>query len=204
MRPGLVTVGVLLAILAAGMLLVVNLAPSTSQNRDWFTLPPQPLRANATTAVLIQGTATADGTLTLHWSATVGAKVALYRAPGCAVATPACAVGPPLVAWASNLSGVWSAQGALAFPYLLDWVSAGNATGAFSADALEESPGAPSLASFGSLLIDGGAAVLGVIAAVALFLGLFLRGGVYGEAPPIVSRSADDAAEIARGPRPPP
>ncbi len=200
MRPGLVSVGVLFAVLAAGMLLAVNLSPSTSENRDWFTLPPQPVGGNATGAALIQGTDTASGTFELHWSATMAARVDLYAAPGCTAPAPTCATGTPLVGWASQASGNWSTSGDLRFPYLLVWSSPSGAPGTFSANALESSPGSPSYLALGNLVIDGGAATLALVGAVAIFLGLFLRGGVYRGPAPLVSRSAEDAAEIARGP----
>ncbi len=205
MRPGLVTVGVLFAVLAAGMLLAVNLSPTTSENRDWFTLPPQPLASNASASyALLQGTDTTAGTLTLHWSATASARVALFAAAGCPVAAPSCASGTPLVQWAGARYGNWSTAGDLRFPYLLVWSGAASAaSGTFSANGLESSPGATGYLSVGSLVIDGGAVTLAVIGGVAIFLGLFLRGDVYGGPRPLVSRSAEDAAEIARGPPPP-
>ncbi len=50
-----------------------------------------------------------------------------------------------------------------------------------------------------ALLVDAVAVALGAVGAVALFLGLFLRGGVFRGPPPMVSRSAEDAEEIAGG-----
>lgn len=203
-RPGLVTAGVLLAVLAAGMLLVVNLAPSSSQNRDWFTLPAQPIPTNSTSVALIQGTDSGRGTFTLHWSATAPARVALYSAVGCATASLACISAPPLASWGGNASGDWAASGDLRFPLLLAWSSPTGAPGEFSASAVEASPGPSPLPSLGVVLIDGGAAVLAVLGGVAIFLGLFLRGGVYRGPAPLVSRSADDAEEVAGLPRLPP
>jgi hypothetical protein len=55
----------------------------------------------------------------------------------------------------------------------------------------------PALPALSLLLSEAAAGALGVIGAVALFLGLFLRGGVYRGPRPLTSRSADDAAAIA-------
>jgi hypothetical protein len=53
------------------------------------------------------------------------------------------------------------------------------------------------------LLLDASAGALLAVGGVLVFLGLFLRGNVYGPPPPVVSRSADDVEEIARGGPPP-
>ncbi|MGA7862372.1 MAG: hypothetical protein WCB19_11060 [Thermoplasmata archaeon] len=48
------------------------------------------------------------------------------------------------------------------------------------------------------LLVGAGAAGLFLVGVLAIFLGLFLRGDPYGPRLPLVSRSADDADEMAQ------
>ena len=48
------------------------------------------------------------------------------------------------------------------------------------------------------LLLGAGAAGLFLVGALAIFLGLFLRGDPYGPRLPLVSRSADDVEDLAQ------
>jgi hypothetical protein len=203
-RPGLVTVGGLFVVLAVAALVSVNLFPTNTQVRDQNSLPAQPIAENATGVALLTGTNAAAGTFSVSWSASIPLTVALYAAPDCVVPRLGCAVGAPVWNTSRSTSGGWGAGAPFDFPYLLVWYSGPGPKGNFSASEVESYTVKAPMDLLSSLLIDGVAVALGVVGAVALFLGFFLRPGVYRTPPPLVSQSAEDVAEIAGPPDPRP
>jgi hypothetical protein len=190
MRPGLVLLGSAFVILGAATIVAFNLSPAVTTNEYRSTIPVQPFAPNVRSFALLAGTDAGSGTFTLTWNATVPANVSLYLAPGCVRPALACANGAPLASH-SGLAGAWSMSGALHFPFLLVWHATGAPGGNFSASALETTQTRAATGLLDSVLVNGAAIVLGVVGAVALFLGVFLRGGVYARPPPPPRPPAD-------------
>jgi hypothetical protein len=105
--------------------------------------------------------------------------------------------------WLGVSSGQWSVSGGLRFPYLIVWNESSSTSGNFTASGVESTEVAVPPNVVDALLVDGSAAALSTIGAVAVFLGLFLRPGVYRVPAPLVSRSADDVQDLAEPPQPP-
>ncbi|MCI4328069.1 MAG: hypothetical protein L3J86_00665 [Thermoplasmata archaeon] len=195
MRPWLVIVGVAFLLVGGGALLALLLAPAPSVTQQSTSqLDGQFTPASSTASATIPAANAARGTLVLHWSSTI--PVAVDLLVPCAPSLFGCVSGPSLASWPANASGSFSFAGSLNREYVLSWATpAGEpATFTFSAVARwtvqSSPPAADAIAEVASGLLAG-------VGAVALFLGLFLRGG-FQRPPRVVSRTADDAAEVAR------
>jgi hypothetical protein len=151
-------------------------------------------------ATILTGTDTSSGTFTLRWQSTVPLTVRLYDASKCSQGPTNCALGTPLASWPSNATGDWGTQGALSFPFVLSWSDTGNTTGSFQALADEKWTTTASVPMLTLILVFGSGGALAVVGATALFLGVFLRSGIYQRPPPpptLVSQSAEDVGTIA-------
>lgn len=198
-------VGGVLGMLGIATIATFTLVPGSSENTFEFATLPQPFTPHSSGSALLTGTPTGSGGLTISWRASAPLTVTLFPATGCGSPAPSCATGSAVASWAQAPGGNWSTSGKLSFPYLIAWNEPANLTGNVTVAGVEtmQVRVAPSVLT--ELVIDGAGAALAVIGAVAVFLGLFLRGGVYRGPPPVVSRSADDVEEVARtGPGTPP
>jgi hypothetical protein len=193
MRPWLVFLGAAFVLVGASAFGSLWLLPppsvdqqATSQLDGHFT--PQATVVSDS----VPAANASHGTLTLHWTASVPVAVRLTIA--CAGGAPACG-SPPLASWAANLSGTYTFTGPLHWQYVLTWATPPTSSGtfSFSTSATWAVVSPPSIAILIAELASGLLAGVGV---VALFLGLFLRGG-YQRPPKPVSRTADDASEVA-------
>lgn len=203
MRPGLVLVGGLFVVIAAATVVSVNVLPSTATETDRVSLPPQVVGPGGSGMTLLTGTNTSSGSFQISYTASVPVNVTLYRAPGCSSASARCEDGAPV--WQDEGAGAGSGtvQSPLTFPYLMVWHSDAATEGNFSATGVEVYTTAVPPNLLTTLLVDAVAGALGAVGAVLVFLGLFLRGGVYRGPAPVVSRSAEDVEEISRPPGPP-
>lgn len=195
MRPGLVFAGGMLVLLGVATIATFSLLPATSHNTSEVVTLPQEYNAHGGGMALLAGSDTASGTLVVGWRASSPVNVTLYPAAGCRVAGLDCATGPAAESWSTAVVGNWSTTGHLTFPYLLVWQGAAVA-GNLTASGTETTDVRVTPPLLTTLLIDGAGAALGVLGGVAVFLGLFLRGGVYDRPPAVVSRSAEDVDEI--------
>ena len=95
------------------------------------------------------------------------------------------------------VSGYWSTSGVLSFPYLLNVSNTAAAPASFLATFTESfTVHTGPIPPVTELFVYTGGAILTVIGALAVFLGLFLRGGVYRGPPRVTSRSAEDVGEL--------
>lgn len=202
MRTGLVAVGVGFLVLAAGALITVNTLPRGTQVQDSFTVATSSVDPHGTGAALVTGTNVSSGRLAMQWTVSASMNVSLYEAPDCRSVTAACASGVPRFSWNGTGADQWSASGSFTFPYVVVWHSRSNSTSTFSASGVESWTASASVDLVSMLFVDGVAIALGAVGAVATFLGLFLRQGVYRGPAPVVSRSADDLDDLV-GRRPP-
>jgi hypothetical protein len=128
---------------------------------------------------------TSSGTLELSWVSSSNVNVSVYRATSCAFIDYStkpiyCPDGPALASWPSNSSGHWTTTGAISFPFLLNLQNPGekpvNVSAVFYESWASTSPPVPTWIFLSTLA--GGIACIS-IGGVAIFLGLFLRSGVY-------------------------
>jgi hypothetical protein len=166
---------------------------STEQLVDDVTPP------NGFAMFLLSGESHSHGTLTVQWTASAPIAAEL-NAGTCSAHAMGCEEAV-LQNWASARSGSFSISGAIGANYVLSWTTAPTITATVNASSLTEW-GVATSPSLVDLVAEVAGGLLAGVGAVAMFLGLFLRGGFRGVAP-MVSRSADDAAAVAdaTGPR---
>ena len=206
MRWGLVVVGLVFAVVGAGLV--------TSFFVDSSGAPPGALTRTITASVVgpnqtqdwsLATVGTSHGSLTLSWSSTVPVNVNFWRTESCASSTGVCAVLPALGSWDANSSGEWRGTGSVGSTYLLT-VTGRSSAASFNATLTESYQGTPfDLGTPGIVLITIGSILLLGTGGVAVFLGLFLPGGVY-QNPPVergarrgYEDSMDDGGEFEDG-----
>jgi len=179
-RPGLIAVGVGLVVLGAAVFVGVldpGNTPLVQRTDPGFIVD---LTGTNWRTLTYPTTPEGRATLTLTWSASAPANVSLYADQACT--TPPCN-GPSLRYWVGNVSGKWTATGAVGSMYLL-WVYAAvphNGSINFSATLTEQyRTGQLTLPFVPFLITMVAASLLAGMGAVILYLGLFLPAGVYG------------------------
>lgn len=201
------TVGVAFLVLAGGALVTVNVLPTVSApQQDQFTLAPTVVAPDGTGAASIPGTGAASAHLNVSWQIGGTGDLWLYLYPPGACPTHAftCgAAGAVAVCDGCHGSSGWSMSGPLRFPYELVWGTNDSRPINLSVSAVETWTSSSSSPLWSALIVDAVAVALGAVGVVAVFLGLFLRGGVYRGPAPVASRSADDVEEIHGRPPPP-
>jgi len=178
MRPGLVVVGLGFAALAVGGLVALYLIPipgpavTHTTTASWLAIPGS---ANST-----EYTAPAGATgFSVRWSATVPVSVQIYTGNGCEPGTSGCADWRLVENRTATTGGSYFANCSATFPYRVVWSDPGPGSGSVEVDSATTDPGTASLSTVSQVLLGLGVGALGFVGAVLLFLGLFLRGGVY-------------------------
>jgi len=180
-RPWLVILGSAIAIIGGGLIITLFLFssgpttttllnfdnPAVGPHTDW------PEAFTRSTAV--------PGSVGLSWNSSAPATVTLTPAVLCDTPLGVCPDGPPVLSWTSATSGEGTVSSANASAYILDVENPSNATLRFTASVtVSYHPGPPLSTWAWGLIALGGITLLG-IGGVAVFLGLFLPGGVYDE-----------------------
>lgn len=181
MRPGLVVIGLAFAVVGAGLVTSFFVFSSGGPEQAASTSVSVSLLAPSQTQVwTLTAVSTSTGTLTLSWASTMHANVTLWKAAPCTTTAAMCIDGPAVVNWASNLSGHWKGSGSVAGAYLLAVTDVGPTNLNFNATLSESYPGpAFGLGTPDVILLTIGSVLLLGTGAIGVFLGLFLRGGVY-------------------------
>lgn len=197
MRAGLVGIGALFLAVAtvSGGVLYLTPLPQAGQTitSEFPSIPSSP---NQTRMVLIPGPSDRSAGFTFTWQATQPYDVELYEAPGCLNASLGCASGPAVVTWTGNVSGRYATNGEITFPYLLVWTDRSTSTALLGATATCIWNVAPT-ASIWTLVAEMGAAgALAIVGGVILFLGLFVRSGVYRRSAPPAPPPEPDGTEL--------
>jgi len=181
-RTGLVVIGAALAVIGGGLFvtLFVGYGGPTSTTQSSFEnpgIPPhQPWPALITSP-------TSSASISLVWSTNIPANVSLTPAVPCHSSLGVCPVGPPLFAWNLTVSGKESGAPGPATTFILEVVNPGGGTLAFMGTvSLGYSSGSPLPTWAWALIALAGVALL-AMGGIALFLGLFLPGGVYRNPP---------------------
>jgi hypothetical protein len=180
-RRGLAFTGVAVALVGVGVLLVaISLSSGTSGSIIEGVSAPS-IAGDTNYTHVIPSSPQKSASVVFAWSSTRSVQVYLYVAGACPNMTVGyvCPSGNALKQWWSD-TGTWTYVGAVSEPWLLLAVNP-NATVASLNGTLVESFPAPSSFSGGFnlfVLLIGSVLLIG-IGALSLFLGLFLRGGVY-------------------------
>lgn len=190
--------GGLLLTLGAGALasLYVLAAPAPTTTTS-ITGPPVvvPARQEASTPTISLVTS-GSATLRVTWQSTVEVNASLTAGKACAGIPPSCGATQVLASGAGS-TAVWVVGSPGRGPVYITWYDAGSVAGTVRYTVAETVASPNQLPTLTLLLVDIGLGSLTAIGGLALFLGLFLRGGIYRRGPPLVSRSADDADAIA-------
>jgi hypothetical protein len=203
-RPGLLVLGTVIGVVGAGVLAsAFFLPPPTTQSQLGSFDVPNLASGHAFNSV-IAGTNVSSGTIAISWTSTAAIKGALYHSAPCAATPGVCPVGSPLVSWPANLSGRWIFTGALTFPLVFAITNNGPTMVTVQGTPVElySAGGTPTWAVLA--IIAGGGILIG-IGALAVFFGLFLRGGIYRSITPAArpGEGFDGMADDPRDPRPP-
>jgi hypothetical protein len=196
-RPWLVVIGVVFLTLAAGIVAALYFAEDGTPTLSTVVTPYPPfsLGPNAVEHLTFGGTNGSSEQFNLVWHSSGAIVVILEQTQLC---TASCGGEQVLVNWSSNTSGAWSGPGPFHFPLqcVLENSQAVSSTVTLTGRSVASNPNHLGLDV--ELLLGAGAGGLLLVGGLAIFLGVFLRGDPYGGRPPIVSRSAEDAEEIAR------
>lgn len=197
MRPGLVGLGAILLALAAVTVGVLFLGSGPPTTTSTATLEPVPIAAHAQADVALSGSNTTDGTANLVWASNVPLTVQLYNPSHCPLSNETCVDSTLVMSWAHSMGGQYRATGNIQEPFLLVLNNSGSRDGSYTWSFTTST--VPSLPELTLILVVALALVVGVSGGIAMFLGLFLRSGVYDGPRSMVSQSADDVEEIVRG-----
>jgi hypothetical protein len=193
-RPGLVVVG--LALLAVGG--VVGYAgltlPGTGYASGLTETISAPNIAPAQLRVVeITVTNSSSGSFSLSWASPATLNVSLYQGVACPSPAHYCESGRALADWPANTSGNWRHTGTIMSPYLLAMQNPGSANVTLEGSLAESYPDGTSPAPTSTVLtVLAGGVLLVTIGGLALFLGLFLRRGVYAEPESVPPRYAHE------------
>ena len=203
MRPWLVIIGVAFLTLAVGTLgsLYLPSAPGPSTSVHTFTGLPEPAPSRSSGSSPAINPVNTSSTFLLTWRSTVNLNVSWPwgNGPSCGGGLPCAPLLQPLATWSNQTSGSWSFTGRLTGPLYLEWYNPGPSGGSISFTLRQTVTSGSGLAGIGALLVDASLVILAAIGGLALFLGVFLRGGVYRGPAPLVSQSAEDAEAISAG-----
>lgn len=138
------------------------------------------LGPNQSRSVPFSEVATGYGSLSLSWTSSGAASVSFWAVAPCSGTNGDCPITPALATWSSNRSGNWSVTGTIVAGYLLTIRNADGAALSISVATSESYGGHGSAPAFPVwLFMASGSLLLLVIGSVAVFLGLYLPGGVY-------------------------
>lgn len=183
-RTGLVILGSVIAILGGGLIITLFYFSGGPTTTSQLSFENPGVAPHAVLPEVFARSTSTQASIGLSWSTSAPANVSLTPVGPCSTnALGLCPIGPPLFNWTLSLSGKGTASSTNASAYLLQLTNPGNSSIRFSAVvSVSYHPGAPLPAWGWGLIALGGVTLLG-IGGIAVFLGLFLPGGVYRDPP---------------------
>jgi hypothetical protein len=183
-RTGLAVIGMAVAVVGVGVLVVAFTLSSGNTGSTVHNVDVPSIAAHSTYNATIPSTSESSASIAFAWASTESVRVAFYEAGPCGNGTgDRCPSGAPLASWWSR-SGVLSWSGDVARPWFLTVTEPNGTATSFNATVVESYVVPGLLSSNLSLaVLLAGSIVLMVIGALALFLGFFLRSGIYRGAP---------------------
>ncbi len=179
MRPGLVAIGIGLLVLGGAVVVAVfegtEAGPGQSTHYVTIVLP-----SGENASAFVWGLNGSGVAFSLSWHASGKVDAVLSAPSGCGPDPSHCSQGPVLVRWpAGTAAGAWSTSSPPSFPWLLRIVDPGpiSVQVDVTTTAARAPVPAPVAWAYDIFLVAG--AALAAIGALSLFLGLFLRGGIY-------------------------
>jgi hypothetical protein len=188
-RTGLVVIGVALAVVGAGLTLSAFFEPGAPSLTKVNPIAAANLQPGLSRTMIVWLQNTSSGSLALSWVSSADVNVSVYRGTTCDfissnAAVTYCLTGPALASWPSNSSGHWTTSGEISFPLLLNLENLGpkavTVNAVFDEVWASTSPSVPTWIFLSTLA--GGVTCIG-LGGIAIFLGLFLRAGVFSGAP---------------------
>lgn len=182
MRLGLIAVGAAFAIVGAGVIAAIALTENGSQTARTGQALFEELAPSSNQTMPLPAVATADGSAEITWNSSAPAQVWWYAAVSCGTPPGWCLEGGILQNWTSAPAGQWSWHGAIPSFYAITVVVQGDHVANFTASFIESYPTSTHLlpeVPYVWTMIAGG--LLVGIGGIAVYLGLFLPSGVYGD-----------------------
>jgi hypothetical protein len=183
-RKGLAILGVAIALVGIGVMIAAfSITPvPTGSFVQQVGVPKIAAHANLTRVVSSRTEGSAR--VVFSWGSSESLEVGIYVAGPCTGNSSTCPVGPPLKMWYTN-SGAWLYTGSVSTAWFLSIVNPNATVASFNSTLVETYPAVTQfpLSEWSVLLLIIGALVLIAIGGLAVFLGSFLRSGVYGPAP---------------------
>jgi len=195
-RTWLVVLGLVIAVLGAALILTLFALSQSSATTTQFTPQETGLGAHLNQTWVVPAPAPGAGSIGLSWTATPAANVSLWPATPCSNPLGFCPTGTAALSWSSAASGKGTVSSAVSSTYVLVLVNPGSGPLKFSGVVTVIYGSGPVLPVWSWGLIALGGLALMAIGGIALFLGLFLPGGVY--------RDPDAEMVVTRHPSLPP
>lgn len=179
MRTWLVVIGVVVAGLGAGLVLTLfALSPGPATVTQFAVIAPD-IQAHSNQSWFVPGPASGGGSITVSWNSSSASNVSLWLATPCVSPIGFCATGDAALEWSMVTMGKGTTSSSTAPAYILVASNPGGDPLRFSGSVSVSYGRGPLLPTWSWGVIAVGAVVLMVIGGIALFLGLFLAGGVY-------------------------
>jgi hypothetical protein len=180
MRRILLVAGILVVVVGAGLFIPMFNPPSPATDTRIASVSVSSIGPGADRSLTMSEATIPSGTLVFDWTASSSSNVTLWLAGPCPIGGGVCPVGA-LVSWAGGVNGRWMANGPINATYLVSVSNQGAANVTFFATLTATyDVGAPTQVIPAWALILAGALILLSMGGIAVFLGLFLPGGVYG------------------------
>lgn len=179
MRPGLVAVGTGFLALAVAGVVALFLIPIPTPSVTNTTTTSWTAPAHGANGTEIEGASTVQGSFLLSWSTHLPLVVKVYTSTGCQPGVAGCPAWKLVFNASDSPAGNFSAGAPIHFPFLFSWANPSGNSGGVQLTAATTMQGEASLSPISQLLLGLGVGALGFVGGIALFLGLFLRGGVY-------------------------
>lgn len=163
----------------AGLLAVAVYAGPSNPEAQTTRIVSVELPADGSAATYLWALNGSTGALAVAWRASVPVAVVLATAAGCGPSPEACTGGSPIASWTSNTSGAWSGAAQPGDRWVLRMRDGGPSAASVSAVTTVIVPPAAATPTWVIAVELAAAVALGMVGGTALFLGVFLRGGVY-------------------------
>jgi hypothetical protein len=191
-----VVLGTIIAVLGAGLILTLVFLSTGSANTSQVSSQDPDLAPHSSQSWMVSGPTPGAGSIALSWTTSSAANVTLQPVTTCLGPFGPCRTGPAILNWSLATSGQGTVSPSNAPLYVLVVSNPGNLSLRFSAVFSISFAAKSPLPTWGWGLIATGGVALLTIGGIALFLGLFLPGGVY--------QDPDDEVVAVRHPSLPP
>lgn len=179
-RKGLLIVGIGVAIVGATFIATIISLPPPPSQISAATLDVPYILDNSTATSEIAPASAPSANIYFSWVSDYPIAVSLYDRLPCVPQHPSCTPTAPLVSWVRNASGNWTSSGGIDLPVYVVLTNNGSTPATVSGTIVATYvPSTPYLPTWSLIALVTGALVLLGIGGVAIFLGLFLRGGIY-------------------------